>query len=77
MESRHWDRNDWYADPSRAAELLGWQAKIDFRSGLTATSEWYLGLDEGARKLFRNENKQAVQPDTRYSVSEVIACYNH
>ena len=75
MENRHWDRNDWYADPSRAAELLDWQAQIDFRSGLTATSTWYLGLDEGEQKRFRDETKQAVQPDTRYSVSAVVACY--
>jgi dolichol-phosphate mannosyltransferase len=66
---------DWYADPSRAAELLDWQAQIDFRSGLTATSTWYLGLDEGEQKRFRDETKQAVQPNTRYSVSAVVACY--
>ena len=33
------------------------------------------GLDEGEQKRFRDETKQAVQPDTRYSVSAVVACY--
>ncbi|CAB4611287.1 unannotated protein [freshwater metagenome] len=29
-------------DPSRAAELLGWTAGMDFRDGLARTVEWYL-----------------------------------
>jgi GDP-L-fucose synthase len=29
-------------DASRAAELLGWTAGMDFREGLTRTVEWYL-----------------------------------
>jgi nucleoside-diphosphate-sugar epimerase len=29
-------------DPSRAEELLGWKASMNFREGLQRTVEWYL-----------------------------------
>ena len=29
-------------DPSRAEELLGWKATMNFREGLQRTVEWYL-----------------------------------
>ena len=34
---RAWDRKDWYGNPKRAKEELGWTAKIDLESGLTLT----------------------------------------
>lgn len=37
-------------DPSRAASLLGWRARMDFREGLTRTVEWYLANRELAEK---------------------------
>jgi GDP-L-fucose synthase len=35
-------------DPSRAAELLNWTAKMDFSAGLTQTVQWYLANREQA-----------------------------
>ena len=29
-------------DPGRAAELLGWEASMDFKEGLRRTVDWYL-----------------------------------
>jgi nucleoside-diphosphate-sugar epimerase len=37
---RLWDRDDWRADSSRAAELLGWKPHHDLASGLEATIAW-------------------------------------
>ncbi len=31
---RRWDTGSWVCDPSRAAELLGWEAKVDIEDGL-------------------------------------------
>jgi UDP-glucose 4-epimerase len=31
---RHWDTASWVCDPSRARELLGWEARIDLDEGL-------------------------------------------
>ena len=35
-------------DATRAAELLGWQAKMDFQNGLARTVEWYLANRDAA-----------------------------
>lgn len=35
-------------DPSRAAELLGWRAHMDFSEGISRTVEWYLAHREEA-----------------------------
>ena len=35
-------------DPSRAADLLGWQAHMDFAEGISRTVEWYLSHREEA-----------------------------
>lgn len=35
-------------DPSRAADLLNWTAKMDFTEGLTQTVQWYLANREQA-----------------------------
>ena len=75
MQPRHWDRNDWYADPTSAHETLGWHAQTNFPDGLRATLNWYRELSDGQRKRFLGESKQSLQPDTRYSVSAVVACY--
>lgn len=37
-------------DPSRAASMLGWSAKMDFREGLVRTVEWYLANRDLAEK---------------------------
>lgn len=40
-------------DPSRAADMLGWTARMDFREGLVRTVDWYLANREIAEKAPR------------------------
>ena len=37
-------------DPGRAASLLGWSARMDFREGLRRTVDWYLANRELAEQ---------------------------
>jgi len=36
---RDWDRKDWYGNPRRAKEELGWAAKLDLGTGLMLTAQ--------------------------------------
>lgn len=40
-------------DPGRAAEMLGWTARMDFREGLRRTVDWYLANRELAEQAPR------------------------
>ncbi len=72
LESRKWDVSDWYADASKAANVIGWRPRTDFREGLRRTAEWYSALPDKAR--YRQASKQ-FGLDTRHSVSAIVACY--
>jgi dolichol-phosphate mannosyltransferase len=51
MANRRWDHADWYADPAKAAAVLGWSVATTLAEGLSATSAWmdeHLGLLETA-----------------------------
>jgi dolichol-phosphate mannosyltransferase len=71
MEGRSWDMPDWFADPGKAKQLLGWEANIALADGLRATSKWVqtLSADELAQRSKRTANKR------KRSVSAIIACY--
>jgi len=72
LEGRKWDVSDWYADASKASNVIGWQPRTDFREGLRRTAEWYAALPDKAR--YRQASKQ-FGLDTRHSVSAIVACY--
>ena len=38
---RAWDVDNWYANPERAREILGWKAKIRLEDGLVYTRDWW------------------------------------
>jgi dolichol-phosphate mannosyltransferase len=71
MEGRNWDLSDWYADPSKAREMIGWQAEIPLADGLRATADWVSMLTEDD---LRQRSKQ-LSNKRRRSVSAIIACY--
>jgi dolichol-phosphate mannosyltransferase len=47
MAARHWDTHRWSADPTRAAQLLGWTPKHDLRQGLAKMLAWMETYDHG------------------------------
>lgn len=71
MEARAWDLADWYSNPSKAENLLGWRADISLAEGLKAMGKWVETLSEEdlAQLSKRSTNKR------RRSVSAIIACY--
>lgn len=72
MPDRRWDVTDWYANPKKAQERLGWSARVDFRDGLNRTIEWYRQLPD--KQAYERSSKQFAL-DTKHSVSAVVACY--
>jgi len=72
MQSREWDVSDWYADASKAARVIRWLPRTDFREGLRRTAAWYSALPDKAK--YRQASKK-FGLDTKHSVSAIIACY--
>lgn len=71
MEGRSWDLADWYANPAKAREMLGWQARIALADGLKSTAAWVATLTEAD---LQERSKQSSNKRRR-SVSAIIACY--
>ena len=42
-EPRPWDTTSWVANPARARELLGWEARTSLEDGFRATAAWLRG----------------------------------
>ncbi len=73
MEPRPWDLTDWYGDPGKAADLLGWSARIPFEAGLERTTTWWRDILRERR--FAELSERHRERKGRNSVSAVIACY--
>lgn len=71
MEGRSWDLADWYANPGKARELLGWSAQISLAAGLRATADWVATLSDG--QMASATKKTAT--GSKRSLSAIIACY--
>lgn len=72
MADRRWDVADWYAQPDRAREHLGWSATISLEEGLRKTADWMRALPD--LNAYERSSK-AFGFDTHRSVSAIIACY--
>lgn len=72
MPNRHWDVEGWYADPSKARDVLGWQVRMPLRDGLSRLAAWYAGIEDKDRYL---RSSKKFGRDEVFSVSAVIACY--
>jgi nucleoside-diphosphate-sugar epimerase/glycosyltransferase involved in cell wall biosynthesis len=71
MEARSWDLADWYANPTKAKELLGWSAQIGLETGLRTTARWVATLSDGE---MASATKKTTSGSKR-SLSAIIACY--
>ncbi len=58
--ARSWDQKNWFGNPARARNELGWEAKIDLRSGLS--------------KVFQDPNAPASVSEMR-KLAVIVACY--
>ena len=71
MEGRAWDLADWYSDPRKAEDALGWRAAIGLPEGLRRTADWVASMSDS--EMARSTKKDAS--GRKRSVSAVIACY--
>jgi len=70
MADRKWDLEEWYANPSKANELLEWKAKTPLALGLKLTADWQIKMKYEQEVLPHFEN-----PQLNRKISCVIACY--
>jgi polyisoprenyl-phosphate glycosyltransferase len=71
MEGRAWDLADWYSDPRKANEQLGWKPLIKLEDGLRSMARWVTQLTDGELAAASKKNIRA----NKRSVSAIIACY--
>jgi nucleoside-diphosphate-sugar epimerase/glycosyltransferase involved in cell wall biosynthesis len=71
MQQRKWDLPDWYSDPGKALQELGWEATTTLSDGLSNMAEWVKTLT--ADSFMQNSKKTGTA--RKRSISAVIACY--
>jgi nucleoside-diphosphate-sugar epimerase/glycosyltransferase involved in cell wall biosynthesis len=67
MPNRKWDLSNWFGDPRRAHEKLGWTHRHSLEHGLRLTAEW--------ERLADSQIRFAVMPRKPELLSAIIACY--
>jgi polyisoprenyl-phosphate glycosyltransferase len=72
MLDRSWDVPEWYANPLKAKQRLGWSPRTEFREGLGRTIDWFRALPD---KAAYEKSSKRFALDTKHSVSAVVACY--
>lgn len=70
---RQWDSDNWFANPAKARQLLGWRAKIDLADGLLRTRDWW--RDFLSHSDFSRLTKKQQLRTEKTSVSAIVACY--
>lgn len=66
-KNRKWDLPDWYGDPAKARELMGWTARVSFEEGLAENARWE--RTHQALLEFTLPSQQSKK------ISAIIACY--
>jgi len=70
---RDWDTGNWHADPGKARQLLGWQARIGLEEGIASTRDWWQAFLQ--HSAFGELTKRSLPGAGKNSVSAIIACY--
>ena len=71
MDQRKWDQADWFANPEKAEQRLGWRAAISLEEGLLETGEWIETIDD----MHDLQTSKKDRIADRRSISAIIACY--
>ncbi|MDX8399523.1 MAG: GDP-mannose 4,6-dehydratase, partial [Gallionellaceae bacterium] len=71
MQGRAWDLAEWYADPRKAIEKLGWKPLVKLENGLKSMARWVEQLSD--EQMFAASKKNLSE--RRRSVTAIIACY--
>ncbi len=71
MEGRSWDLAEWYSDPRKAHEQLGWKPYVELKDGLRSTARWIAQLSDS--EMLTSTKKNST--DRKRSISAIIACY--
>jgi polyisoprenyl-phosphate glycosyltransferase len=71
MEGRAWDLQDWYSNPQKAIDRLGWKPTISLAEGLRSTADWVKTLSDVDVASATKKDPNA----RRRSITAVIACY--
>lgn len=71
MQDRSWDLTDWYSNPSKAFDMIGWKAETPLAVGLGKMAKWVKGLSDEDTALATKRNPV----NKRRSISAIIACY--
>ncbi len=71
MEGRTWDLAEWYSDPRKAIEQLGWKPLVKLEDGLRSMALWVEQLTDSELVAASKKNIKV----RKRSVSAIIACY--
>ncbi len=71
MEGRTWDLAEWYSDPRKAIEQLGWKPLVKLEDGLRSMALWVAQLTDIELVAASKKNIKV----RKRSVSAIIACY--
>ena len=70
---RHWDQEEWYANPAKAQRLLGWSPRTSLAQGLVLSRDWW--RDHLQHADFETLTKKTQVRQSKNSLTAVIACY--
>ncbi len=70
---RKWDLSNWVANPKKAGNIIGWEAKTSLKDGLKLTFNWWNSWLKAHDfdSMTKNEHKL----NEKGSISAIIACY--
>lgn len=71
MPQRSWDLTEWYANPRKAMNQLGWTARVGLHEGLRSTFSWVKDLSDVDLQRSSKKNDHG----RKRSISAIIACY--
>lgn len=73
QSGRAWDVDNWYSNPKKAKEMMGWTARVGLAEGLVSTRDWWANFLKN--NDFTKLTKKGQPFNAKRSVSAIVACY--